>query len=55
MEESNKGIICNFINNWRFKGFALGLHLSSMGIGSYREYYILISLGFWQVALGFRF
>ncbi len=55
MEESNRGIICNFHNNWRFKDFALGMHLSSMSMNTYREYYFLISLGFWQIALGFKF
>lgn len=47
-------IVCSFMNNWRFKSFALGIHLSSESFGTYREYYILLSLTFWQVALGVR-
>jgi hypothetical protein len=53
MNFKNK-IICNFNNNWRFKDFALGMHLSSQRMNTYREYYILFSLGFWQFALGVR-
>lgn len=48
------GFIFNFYNNWRFKDFALGLHLSSKRFTGYREYYILFSLGFWQLAIGFE-
>lgn len=45
--------ICEFFSHWRSKQFALGFHLSSEGMCAHREYYILISLGFWQISLGF--
>ncbi|HEY8889828.1 MAG TPA: hypothetical protein VIM70_06200 [Clostridium sp.] len=45
--------IFEFFSHWDTKQFALGLHLSSEDLGPYREYYLLISLGFWQISLGF--
>jgi len=41
-------------SNWLFRDFSLGAFISSQddGIGS-REYYLLFSLGFWQLSIGF--
>lgn len=54
MEEKQRGLILKFISNWEYKDFALGGNLSSMSWNEYREYYISIFLGFWQVFIGFR-
>ncbi len=54
MEEKQKGLIFNWINNWQYKDFALGFHLSSQSWNEFREYYLLISLGFWQLSVGFK-
>lgn len=51
----SKHIILQLTNIWRFKNFALGLHLSSAeSYENMREYYILVSLGFWQISIGIR-
>ena len=49
-----KGLIFNWFSNWDSKDFALGFHLSSQGWNEFREYYLLLSLGFWQLSVGFR-
>lgn len=54
MEEKQRGLILKFINNWEWKDFALGGHLSSQSWNEFREYYLLLSLGFWQLFIGFR-
>ena len=54
MEEKQKGLILKFINNWTYKDFALGGTLSSQGWNEFREYYLFLSLGFWQLIIGFR-
>jgi hypothetical protein len=55
MGEKKAGLIFQWDNNWGFKDFALGFHLSSQGWNELREYYLLLSLGFWQLAIGFRY
>lgn len=47
-------IICNFTSHWRSKDFTLGFNIASQDFSVYREYYVLFSLGFWQLALGVK-
>jgi hypothetical protein len=54
MGEKKRGFIFYWSDNWRFKDFALGMHISSQAWNDLREYYLLISLGFWQLSIGFR-
>ena len=45
--------IYEITNHWSEKEFSLGLDIYSEGNGAYREYRLLIGLGFIQIALGF--
>lgn len=54
MEEKDRGIIFEWINNWKYKDFTLGFNLSSQNWNEFREFYLIFSLGFWQVFIGFR-
>ena len=54
MEELNKGIILNWYYFWAYKDFSLGFNLCSQSYNELREYYLLLSLGFWQLAIGIR-
>lgn len=54
MREEEKGMILELRNNWEYKDFAVGLELVSESWNEFREYYLLLSLGFWQVQAGIR-
>lgn len=54
MREEEKGIILELRNNWEYKDFAVGLELVSESWNEFREYYLLLLLGFWQVQVGIR-
>lgn len=54
MIEKKRGFIFETIQGWTYKDFVLGATIRSESWNEFREYYILLSLGFWQVAIGFR-
>ncbi len=47
-------VILKTVNHWKWRRFNLGLNVISEIYYDYRDYYISISLGFWQVVLGIR-
>lgn len=50
-----KGFIFEFNNFWLYRDFRLGISLSSDNWDEFKEYYLAIGLGFWELVIGFRY
>jgi hypothetical protein len=53
-EIKSKYFILQWTSNLKFKDFNLGLNICSDEMETCREFYILLSFGFWQLGIGFR-